>query len=136
MAQLPDDNNQNNSTSLDQNYSGGRNKEGLSGNQEVTPITEFTKQVDLEPEVEGWLEKIEKEDAFLNQPVMDGKSKKPVLDNSKPSAKKKFKIILPMTKQEVETGLKATVKNSARWLAEWCVRMIKIFGNKVAYRKK
>ena len=36
-------------------------KEAANDTQEKTPITEFTRNVDLEPEVEGWLEKLEKE---------------------------------------------------------------------------
>lgn len=103
--------------------------------QEKTPITEFTRNVDLEPEVEGWLEKMEKEDAQLQQPVVDDPSTgsgQVLLDNVQSG---NFKVVLPLTKDEVEQGLKQKVMASVRWLAEWCVRMIKMFGNKVAYRK-
>jgi hypothetical protein len=104
-----------------------------SGKQEVTPITEFTRNVDLEPEVEGWLEKLEKEDHQLQQPVFNQQTGQVVLDNSQqPSG---FKVVLPLTKDEVEKGLHLKVIDSMRWLAEWCIRLIKMFGNKVAYRK-
>ena len=101
---------------------------------EKTPITEFTRNVDLEPEVEGWLEKLEKEDTKLQQPVVDPStgSGQALLDNSQPS---NFKVVLPLTKEEVELGLHQKVINSIRWLAEWCMRMIKMFGNKVAYKR-
>jgi len=103
--------------------------------QEVTPVTEFTRNVDLEPEVEGWLEKVEKEDSQLQQPVTDQTTGQVVLDDS---AKQQsgFKVILPMSKDEVDKGLHHKVIDSVRWLAEWCIRMIKMFGNKVAYRRK
>jgi hypothetical protein len=105
--------------------------------QEVTPITEYTRQVDLEPEVEGWLEKVEREDSQLQQPVTDpsspGSSGQALLDNVQPS---NFKVVLPMTQDEVNKGLHHKVLDSVRWLAEWCTRMIKMFGNKVAYRRK
>jgi len=109
-------------------------KEKGGGVQERTPMTEYTRKVDLEPEVEGWLEKLEKEDSQLQQPVMDDKGQV-VLDDAQ-KKKKDFKVVLPLSKDEVEKGLHHKLVDSVRWLAEWCIRMIKIFGNKVAYRKK
>lgn len=107
-----------------------------SGSQEITPMTEFTRKVDLEPEVESWLEKLEKEDSQLQQPIVDpGASNgddKVVLNNIEPS---EFKVILPLTKDEVEIGLHHKVMDSIRWLAEWCIKTIKMFHGKVAYRK-
>jgi len=102
--------------------------------QEVTPITEYTRQVDLKPEVEGWLEKVEKEDSQLQQPVVNQQTGQVVLDDSQQQTD--FKAILPLTKDEVEKGLHYKIIDSVRWLAEWCIRMIKMFGNKVAYRRK
>jgi len=84
--------------------------------------------------VEGWLEKLEKEEAQLQQPVVDDKGQV-VLDDAQ-KKKKGFKVVLPLSKDEVEKGLHHKVIDSLRWLAEWCIRMIKMFGNKVAYRKK
>ena len=55
--------------------------------QEVTPITEYTRQVDLEPEVESWMEKLEKEEGKLTQPVTDDKGQV-VLDDSQKQDKK------------------------------------------------
>ena len=104
----------------------------MAAQQEKTPITEFTRQVDLEPEVEGWLEKLEKEQTQLPQPVTDDKGQV-VLDAAQKQAG--FKLVLPLTKDEVEKGLHHKVVDSLRWLAEWCWRLIKMFGNKVAYRK-
>lgn len=103
---------------------------------EKNPITEYTGNVDLEPEVEGWLEKLEKEDANLQQPIADQATGQTVLsDPSTGSGQTGFKVILPMTKDEVDKGLQHKVIDSVRWLAEWCIRMIKMFGNKVAYRR-
>jgi|APSaa5957512576_1039674.scaffolds.fasta_scaffold85821_1 hypothetical protein len=122
----------------------GLSKERLSkpaqeegrGSQEVTPMTEYTKKVDLEPEVESWLEKLEKEDTQLQDPVVDDQGKV-VLDSAKDGQGSggKFKVILPLTKEEVDRGLHLKVINSARWLAEWCIKTIKMFHGKVAYKK-
>lgn len=130
MTDLPGDNDQNKQTPITAGV--GKEKEGK---QEVTPITEYTRQVDLEPEVEGWLEKVEKEDSQLQQPVTDDKTGQVILDDSQ-QQQPGFKVVLPMTQDEVNKGLHHKVLDSVRWLAEWCIRMVKMFGNKVAYRRK
>ncbi len=113
-----------------------KERSGGLGKQEVTPVTEYTKKVDLEPEVEGWLEKLEKEDTSLSKPMVDPTDKKKkVLENAE-DEKGKFQVILPLTKEEVDKGLHHKVVDSVRWLAEWCVKMIKMFSGKVAYRRK
>ncbi len=105
----------------------------MAAPQEKTPITEYTRSVDLEPEVEGWLEKLEKEETKLNQPVTNQTTGQVVLDDAQKQTG--FKVVLPLTKDEVEKGLRHQVVDSLRWLAEWCLRLIKMFGNKVAYRR-
>ena len=110
-------------------------KETGIGKQEVTPVTEFTRQVDIEPEVEGWLEKLEKEDSKLQQPVTDDKTGQVVLDDNL-KQQSNFKVVLPLTKDEVKKGLHHKVLDSVRWLAEWCIRMIKMFHEKVAYKRQ
>lgn len=105
----------------------------MAAPQEKTPITEYTRSVDLEPEVEGWLEKLEKEQTQLGQPVTDDKGQVILDDANKQQSG--FKVVLPLTKDEVEKGLHHKVIDSIRWLAEWCIRMIKMFGNKVTYRR-
>jgi len=112
----------------------GKERDSGVGKQEVTPITEFTRKVDIEPEVEGWLEKLEKEDTDLQQPLVSPTDDDQVVVKS--ATPDDFKVVLPMSKDEVEKGIHHKVIDSVRWLAEWCVRMIKMFGNKVAYRKK
>jgi hypothetical protein len=108
-------------------------KERMAG--ESTPITEYTRNVDLEPEVEGWLEKLEREDSQLPQPVIDDATGQVVLDDVTAQTSQ-FKVVLPLTKEEVQKGLHHKVMDSVRWLAEWCLRMVKMFGNKVAYRRQ
>ncbi len=116
--------------------SGGKERVEIKrGKQEVTPITEYTRKVDLEPEVEGWLEKLEKEDTSLSQVVTDDTSDQKILEDAEED-RKKFKVILPLTKEEVDQGMHGKAIDSIRWLAEWCIKMIKMFHGKVAYRRK
>lgn len=42
-------------------------------------------------------------------------------------------IVLPMGKQELTEGLHQGVLKSVRWLAEWCVMMIKKYPGRVFY---
>ena len=104
--------------------------------QEVTPMSEYTRKVDLEPEVESWLEKLEKEDTNLSKPVVDpgdnSADKEQVVLEDVKGDKDKFKVVLPLTKEEVDKGLHSKVIDSARWLSEWCIKMIKMFHGKVA----
>ena len=113
---------------------GGESFDSAQDKQEKTPITEYTRKVELEPEVESWLEKLEKEEQQLQQPVTDDQGQV-ILDDVDDKKESKFKVVLPMTKEEMEKGLHHKVMDSVRWLAEWCVRMIKMFHGKVAYKK-
>jgi len=117
-----------------QSIGGKERVEMGAGRQEDTPMTEFTRNVDLEPEVEGWLEKVEKEDSQSPQAITDDKGQVVLDDSAQQNVG--FKVVLPMTKDEVEKGVQHKVLDSVRWLAEWCIRMVKMFGNKVAYRRK
>ncbi|MBU2052182.1 hypothetical protein KKH13_03200 [Patescibacteria group bacterium] len=107
-------------------------KESTVNTQEKTPITEYTRSVDLEPEVEGWLEKLEKDQTQLSKPVTDDQGQVVLDDSQKQTG---FKVVLPLTKDEMEKGLHHKVIDSLRWLAEWCLRLIKMFGDKIAFRK-
>ena len=133
MSNLPNDDDQKQPV-IPSTPAGKERADVGGGTQEVTPITEFTRNVDLEPEVEGWLEKLEKEDAQLKQPVVNQQTGQVVLDDAA-QQQAGFKVVLPLTKDEVEKGLKHKVVDSLRWLAEWCLRLVKMFGNKVAYRR-
>ncbi len=45
----------------------------------------------------------------------------------------KPKIVLPLDQQQVTDGLHRGVAESVRWLAEWCVMMIKKYPGRVFY---
>lgn len=74
-------------------------------------------------EVAGWLERVEKKDIYLSKPVIDDQTGQTLV--SAPSAKQP-KIILPLNKQQILDGLKQKISEAIRWLAEWCMRLIKM----------
>jgi hypothetical protein len=99
-----------------------------------SPDENFPVTVEGEPEikeVESLVEKLEKEDATLTQPVTDD-SGQPLVS---PAAPLKPQIVLPLTSTQYTFGLKQKVSHSIRWLAEWCFRLVKIFGPRAVFRE-
>lgn len=98
--------------------------------EERYPVVE-EKELEVEKEVEPYIEKIEKE-IYLTKPVSDNYGQ---IIITSPSAQP-TQIILPLTQATLLFGLKQKVDESIRWLAEWCRRLIKIFGPRAVYRKE
>jgi len=97
---------------------------------EKYPVVE-EKEKEIEKELEPYIEKIEKE-IYLAKPIVDDFGQTLV---TAPSAQP-VQIVLPVTQQTFLYGLKQAVTESIRWLAEWCLRLIKIFGSKATFRKE
>jgi len=97
---------------------------------EKFPVVE-EKEPKIEKELEPYIEKIEKE-IYLTKPIVDDYGQTLV---TAPSAQP-VQIILPVSQQTFFYGLKQTVSDSIRWLAEWCLRLIKIFGARAVFRKE
>lgn len=93
--------------------------------REVTAVEEIPVNVEEEKlkEAEGYIEKVEKE-AELAKPVLDDYTQQVLVA---PAAAQKPKVTLPLTDDQIQTGLHHKVYDAIRWLAEWCVRQIKMF---------
>ncbi len=83
------------------------------------------KSLEVEPskELDSLLEKVEKKEVYLTKPVTDNQTGQVLV--TAPSAKQS-KIVLPLDKQQMAYGLKQKVDDAVRWLAEWCLRLIKM----------
>jgi hypothetical protein len=90
------------------------------------------KSMEIEPpkEVANWLERVEKGDVYLAKPVIDDQTGQPLV--SAPSTKQP-KIVLPLDKDELILGLKERVNEAVKWLAEWCMRVIKMQPENVVF---
>jgi hypothetical protein len=97
-------------------------------------------------EVEGYVERVEKQMEIKkpSNPLQPSSVKTPapkVQDDFgnvvMQAAQKqvKAKIILPMDEIEVKEGLHHKIIDAARWLAEWCVLMIKKYPGRVFYKR-
>lgn len=111
--------------------SGQGKEQEPAGTGETVRMVEVSETHEMEPEVEGWIEKLERaDDVHLQKPLVHDDQ---VIMTDPADMADDDMIVLPLTHDEVEKGLHAKVYDGARWLAEWCVRIIKLFGNKVKY---
>ena len=104
-------------------------------NSESVPLIEVQKEHELEPEIEGWLEKLEQShDVHLEKPVVHNddvlvQSVKPDIDLHQDI------VLLPLSEEQIEQASKQNITSSMRWLAVWCKRIIKIFKGDVGYQR-
>ncbi|OGV97288.1 hypothetical protein A2W24_06285 [Microgenomates group bacterium RBG_16_45_19] len=101
--------------------------------QEKVALKEVSEDMELEPAVEGWVEQMKEErEISLLQPVTDDHGQV-VLANA-PSVTQD-KIVVPLTSQGMVQGLKRSVTDGARWLAEWVKRLRQMFGDRVVFKR-
>jgi len=86
---------------------------------------------EVDKEIEPLIQKVEKE-IYLSQPITDGWGQ-PLVSSPAPQNPK---ITLPVTKSAYTLGLTQGITDSIRWLAEWCRRIIKMFGQQVFFREE
>lgn len=103
-----------------------------SGVENVVEVVDADAKVEVEkkPELAGYVEEVEKA-VELPTTVMDDYTGQVLLN----PAKKEAKIVeLPLTEDQVVQGLHMQVYDSLRWMAEWCVRQIKLLHGRVKYK--
>ena len=108
---------------------GGLGKERKITGMETIPTMP---EIEKKPEVAGYIEKGEK-DMEVAAPVMDDYTQQVLMS---PAAPQNPTVTLPLTDDQVQLGLHQQVWASIRWLAEWCVRQIKMLGGRVRYKNK
>lgn len=102
----------------------------IFGDEEKFPVVQEEVEPSIDKEIEPLVEKLEKE-IYLSKPVTDD-SGAPLV--TAPTSQQPT-IILPVTKTAYFYGLTQKVTESIRWLTEWCLRLIKIFGDKITFRE-
>lgn len=107
--------------------------ETIQGQGERVPLVEIKEEEKIPEDVQGWVEKIQKEDKQLGEPVkVDGQ----VVVAQEPVVFKDDRIVLPLSQRGLAQNMKKKVSESARWLAEWCGRLIKMLGDRAAFREE
>lgn len=101
----------------------------LFSEQEKFPVrVESEPEINLE--VKSLVQKIE-EDVVLRKPVMDNYGQ-PIVSAAAPQNPK---IVLPISRNSYTLGLTKKISESIRWLAEWCFRLIKVFGERASFKE-
>ena len=94
---------------------------------------EIEHSAEISPEVEKFIEEVQENDGQTPHEVVvaDSTTAQPTGHYvSKPV------IVLPLTKQELEQGKKASPLMSKRWLAEWVEKIMKMFEGSVVYKEE
>jgi len=102
----------------------------LFNENEKFPVVEEG-EPEVAKELEPLVQKIEKE-IYLSKPVIDDYGQ-PLVSSPSPQNPQ---ITLPVTKSVYNFGLTKKISESVRWLAEWCLRIIKIFGTRAEFREE
>lgn len=95
-------------------------------------VVDVERSAEVPPEVESWMEKVKHHEVRAPSQVVvaDQTAQAPTGDYASQPV-----IVLPVTQQAVQAGMKKSVQDSIRWLAEWCVKMMKKFHGLVVYRE-
>ncbi len=105
---------------------GGLESREVSGKKEtaVDKMAEVPVSVEVEkkPELSGYMEEVEQQ-AELAQTSLDDYTNQVLLGQNSQGQKK---VTLPLTDDQIQEGLHHKIWESIRWLAEWCVRQIKM----------
>lgn len=109
-------------------------KEAIGSLYKETGPTRIVEQKEFTPpsEVKEYLTEVKKEDSIQLPVPVEDEYGQILMEQAAPS---KPKIILPLDDQAIKQGMKQKVTNSIRWLVTWCIRLIKMFPGRVAYKK-
>lgn len=105
---------------------------GVSKEAKKVLIKEKEEEPRIPREVSSWLKRIEK-NIYLSKPVTDDQTGQVLVTSSQA---KKPKIILPLKKQKFAFGLSQKASEAIRWLTEWCLKLIKMHPERVAFKEE
>lgn len=117
---------------------GSSKKEAVAANQVIeagaaTVQAEYEPAKELTPEVESYIEHVEDDPDQLPQEIViaDGSvTLSPVQYPAQPV------LVLPITAELEDEGVKKSPVFSVRWLVEWSRKIIKMFSGKVIYKQE
>lgn len=106
----------------------------MDNNKELEPMPEGASQVEApvtgsekpaaSPEVEGWMDKIEKKFARVPNQTSDKNDDTVVIDDP---GSNQPPVTLPINQQQMQVGKKAKIEEGIAWLVTWVMRQIKMF---------
>ncbi len=111
---------------------GKEQKEAFGGPafQEVQPEVSGKKEFEIPPEAKDWMQQIEEgEEISFPGPIKDDFGQ--ILMEAAKITKPQFN--LPLDDKGVKIGLQHKIADSIRWMAEWCLRLIKMIPDRLVY---
>jgi len=105
---------------------------GLAGSLFKEGEPRVIEKKDFEPtaEVKEWVSEVkEAEEITLPQPIKDEYGQI-LMEAATPV---KPRIVLPLSQPKTQQALHKKIIESIRWLAEWCLRLLKMFPKRVDY---
>lgn len=92
------------------------------------PVVEVPTSPEVPQELKTYVEKVETGAEFKPPSVTGGPATSAVPQQPN--------IVLPLTPSQYAQGKKAGIFDSIRWLAEWCLRLFKIYGPRAIFRSE
>ncbi len=108
--------------SIAASFKGTPHSAEASRGKEIKEIEEIPQHPEIEPEVEGYMERVEK-DPELQKALADDYVK---AIGMQPTSSSNPQVKIPLTNDQIQAGLHHKVWEAMRWLAEWCVRQMKM----------
>jgi hypothetical protein len=110
----------------------GQEEKEASGSmfKEIKPEAVEQKEFEMPKEVKDWVQEEKKDSHELAEPIADEYGQI-IMESAQPA---KPILNLPLTQDQTKLALKYKVVESVRWLAEWCLRMVKMFPKRTAYK--
>jgi hypothetical protein len=100
--------------------------------QALQEVDQYVERVEKQMETKKPVGPLKPSAVQVSAPVVHDDSGNVVMQAGQ--KKEAVKIVLPLDEEEVREGLHHKVFDAVRWLAEWCVLMIKKYPGKVFYK--
>lgn len=90
--------------------------------REIKEVQEIPVHPEVKPELEGYIERVEK-DPELQKALADDYVKQVGMTTPAPQSPQ---VKLPLTPAQIQQGLHHKVWEAITWLAQWCLRQLKV----------
>jgi len=99
--------------------------------KEGEPAVIEKKEFETPAEVKKYVKEVKKEEAIKLPVPVEDEYGRVLMESARPS---KPRIILPLNQTGMKQAVKKKITDSIRWLATWCLRLIKMFPGRVVYK--
>ncbi|GAB4026546.1 MAG: hypothetical protein Fur0011_2550 [Candidatus Microgenomates bacterium] len=91
--------------------------------EKASPVVENSRQVEMQPEVESWMQKIERKFARVPNKTITPMDDTVVVRQSQ---SQQPPVTMPINQAQMQVGKKARPEEGIAWLVAWVIRQIKM----------